>query len=175
MTWADKKKRITLQWPCQFLPYPPGLGTPFQTTGLSLLVIWPVLRPVRVVGEPRDTQLSTSDTTKDQNPTDVEQVRCVLGFLDIVTFHGCPTEECRQPWMSDQSGVKIRKSYRLTRVNLHNQGQLDGRHTRMQSLLWRPNSMHQVGAWPTLQHPQIEVQFHDWHFIHTETGSLCLL
>lgn len=93
------------------------------------------------MGEPRDTQISTSDSIKDQNPTSVEQLRCVLGFVDIVAFHCCPKEECRQPWMSDQSGVKIRKSYMLGGVNLHNQDQLDGRHTRMQSLL-----MHQVGA-----------------------------
>lgn len=123
MTWSDKMRKVTLQWPCQSLPYLPVPGTLSKTLGLSLPVAWPVLLPVMLVGEPRDTWPSITDMIKDQSPTDLGQIRRT-GIRGIVALQCCPREECGQPWMSDQPGEKIRKPHRLT--PFHNAGQTDG-------------------------------------------------
>lgn len=74
-------RKVTLQWSCQSLPYLPVAGTLSKTLELSLPVAWPILLPVILMGEPRDTWLSTLDMIKDQSPTDLGQVRWILGFV----------------------------------------------------------------------------------------------
>lgn len=74
-------RKVILRWSCQSLPYLPVAGTLSKTLELSLSVAWPILLPVMLMAEARDTWLSTSDMIKDQSPTDLGQVRWILGFV----------------------------------------------------------------------------------------------
>lgn len=119
-------------------------------------------------GWAQDTWLSISDMIKGQSLTGPGQLRWIMGFL------GCQfQEECRQPWMSDQLGVKT-SLYRLPRVPFHNQASLMDcfGYPRGESVLWVAKilcaRLDRLASDPTASHhiTQTEVQLCDCRFIY---------